>query len=417
MEDEKTSISRRVNSEKTKQSSESTQGHERSGALRRRKFLQGIGFVGLTDIRNLRRLKSNEDDRVQRIGRWTHTNPGEVQKGAFPEREPEYYTISREKWAEVETTDNGRRRVSDLLAKKYRPSMFSVGVTEITHNNIRQRAINVGYIIIKHPDGTTSKPDAPFEVFKRDVPDQVSGTAGRGTENETTRDNIPVRTLKMTDYPEAYYKYRYDSIPAGCYFSTEMDPAGNHRWATVGTPANKNSNGNPVLVTTGHTFDANNDGSPEVVDLHQDDPGWYDWVGNPYVVKSQTTDYDVAIVDVENDSRSSQKKIAANDGNAYDPIRGILSRQWFLDNIGAQIEKQGAATGRVDATVDTVGDTWVKVDADKSQKGDSGGPYFDGGCGFDSCDFWIGAIHRSTVNGLQKGTLMEPIENNEDVTV
>lgn len=132
-------------------------------------------------------------------------------------------------------------------------------------------------------------------------------------------------------------------------------------------------------------------------------------------------DYDMAIVGIDASDRGVERDLANNSGGykGYD-ITGSVSKQYLSDHLGMELDKQGSSTGTVTGTVQEVGSTWLKLKAPESKSGDSGGPYYDPDCDFDSCTAEIAAIHRGITDGdnnIRKGTLMESIENSEDVTV
>lgn len=394
----------------------------------RRRFIKNLTALGVTgpaiagaSKNALADVDYDPENEVLRVQKWVHTNHEEVVNGAFPERKPVYYTISREKWARVEAANNAANKIRRQLASQFDRSSFTVGVHKTIDNGHRRRGINVDYITVEHPDGTISEPDVSFEQFRVAVPDYVTGTAGLGTKHETTITDIPVSVSDSTETLEAYYTSRYDNVPGGCYY--EVDPvAGWISYGTTATPA-KNSNNNPVLVTCGHNFDQTGDGTTEATELHQDaydGQYYYNFVGDVNQFNNDP-DFDMAIVGVDASDRGVVWDLANNSGGykGYD-ITGVVSKQYLSDNIGMELEKQGSETGTVTGTVEEVGSTWMKLQASKSGDGDSGGPYYDAGCDFDSCTAQIAAVHRGTTdsdNNMRKGTLMESIENSTNITV
>jgi len=399
----------------------------------RRRFLRTLAALGVSgpalrasSQEAIAELNYDPGDEVLRVAGWTHTNHKDVKQGAFPEREPIYYTIPRKKWVTVETADNAARALENKLRKKLGPDGISVGVEIVSDKGQDKRGIVVEHVSVKHPDGSTFEPGISFDNLTESVPSYVDGTAGKGTKYETTIDQIPVKVKKITEIPEVkgeYYTNKYDHIPGGCYHET--DPvAGYTTYGTVGTPAKKKSNNDPVLIASGHNFDHNNDGTLDASELHQpeagDDLDFVGWVDEA----NADPDLDWAMVGFDS-GRAIEWDMAADAGGYKNhEINGIRSRQYLNDNMGMDLKKQGTKTGTQIGAVRKLGSTWVKIDdAADSQKGDSGGPYYDTTTeyydGFEITAAKIAAIHRGTADsdGLRKGTLMESVEDAAGVTI
>lgn len=398
----------------------------------RRRFLQTLATLGVAGPalnsatqKALANLDYDPDHEVPRIKKWVHTNHEEVKKGAFPRREPVYYTISRDKWARVETAENAARRLEERLGNEFNSKSFSVGVRLGRNDGYQRREVVVEHITVERPNKPKLEPSMSFETLRDSVPSRVSGTAGAGSKYETTWEDIPVSVEQVTEKPERAENYSsyYDLVPGGCYHETES-VSGYVGFGTLGTPAKKNSDNSPILVTCGHTFENDDDGTLEKNEVHQDT---YEGGISPnfvgYVNQFQSQpDFDMATVGLDGGSRGIKWDMAANGGNykGYD-INGAISRQYLNDNLGTTLEKQGSSTGTVNGDVKEVGSTWVKIDATNSAVGDSGGPYYetthDPSLDYTSCE--IAAIHRGTTDddNLQKGTLMESIEGTANITV
>lgn len=401
-----------------KKSNERRTVNKRTRLSSRRRFLQGLGAAGL-GVGFSEGALAEEDEKVRRVEKYVHTNHEEVIHGAAPIREPKYYYISRERWARVESAHNAAERIEKRLAKKFDPQSFSVSV-QLTNDSTggRRRGVSVEFITVENPDGSVIEPNTTFGTFSQELPDRVTGVAGRKTEHETEIQDIPVEVEKITEYPEVYFSTKYDDVPAGAHCQTEP-VAGFIYNGTTGTPAT-NSTSENVLVTCGHNYDLNNNGTLNASELHQDDYNYYngDFVG--YVDSYDADpDYDMAIIGIDASNRDVQWDIANNSGGVRGyQIYGILAKDYLKDNLGETLYKQGSATGNVTGSIEKVGSTFIKIDASNSSGGDSGGPYYDYGCSIGGCSSYIAAIHRGTAgDGLQKGTLMESIEDNENVTV
>ena len=111
--------------------------------------------------------------------------------------------------------------------------------------------------------------------------------------------------------------------------------------------------------------------------------------------------------------------LAANGTNSYrsENIGGSVGYDWLKDNewTGADIDRQGRATGVQDGDLKGVGATHFDTDA-TSNLGDSGGPHYRK-VGGDTVD--IAGTHMGTPSGTtdSRATIMDKIEARWDISV
>lgn len=400
----------------------------------RRRFVRTLASLGVTGgaltgaaqdaIAN---LDYDPEDEVLRVGGWKHTNHAEVKDGAFPEREPMFYTISREKWARVETARNAATTLERELKQRFDPRTVTVGVHMIPDDGGR-RGIRVEHVSVEYPNGNLRRPETPFEEFRKAVPTKVSGVAGAGTEHETRIDDIPVVVVQVTEKLQAgeCYGHKYDVVPGVCYFQTDSFN-GRISQGTIATPAKTNDDNSPVLVTAGHNFDGDDDGNwdPEFGELHQPERGLnhsQNFVG--FLDQGHNEpDVDWATVGIDS-SRGVEFDMAEQDGGYKDhEIQGIRSHTWLDDHMDANLKVQGATTCTEVASPESLGATWVELhDVIETKEGDSGGPYYHTQTehtsdGFEITAAYVAAVHRGTPDDRSKGTLMETVEFAAGITV
>lgn len=383
----------------------------------RRRFLQtlaglGVSGAGLNYMSKdaLADLTDDPESEVPRLGYLEHTNHDEVEAGtAAPNREPIYYTISRDKWRVVETAHDASARVHELLKSAYGTSNFRTGVTTVTRGHQRQKAVHVDYVVQRDADGNVvSEPPVPVDTVRDALPATVTGTAGDG-KFETEVQGIPVivekRELEQRGtsggaYSGFYYDYNYRPVPGGAAYKNEAEGS----ICTMGTPAYDNERNAYVMVTAGHCMTSSGQ------DIHQ--PDTYNQVGNStseFLDRDDET-FDAGVISL---SADHTYKFASNNGdNEYSitPIYGTLSWTTIKDNEGDSsysMMYRGAKSGHVDTYIEKADSNenyfWLENDSDG---GDSGGPMyhvrFSGGDG------------RAYIGGVVEGSYYSPKDGDID---
>lgn len=92
------------------------------GRRRMLKTLGSIGIAGMTIPYISEGVLANIDlkDQIPFVEKLVHENPQNIKEGAIPNRSPIWDTISREKWVQVEATNNAMRKVE----KSYRARLI-----------------------------------------------------------------------------------------------------------------------------------------------------------------------------------------------------------------------------------------------------------------------------------------------------
>jgi len=240
------------------------------------KTLSGIGVsagaLRYMSKETLAQLTDDPKDRVPRLYGWKLKNPGEYNGRSRlenpPEREPEYYTIPRDKWVRVQTAHNAAEKLSRLLQEEYysegHSGIIDPAVTAITRGQKPQKAVVANYIReIGTNDRIISEPTITKEELEELVPDEMSGKAGQGKYSETV-ESIPVTVdvikHKLTggcnQYDCAsgdYFDYKYEDsdgdhvVPSGCQMNVLNSGGGP---CTTGVRAWDGEK--LVMITAGH---------------------------------------------------------------------------------------------------------------------------------------------------------------------
>lgn len=198
----------------------------------RRRFMKTLSAIGVSGTTlnylsqdALAELTDDPKEEVPRLLAFEHTNQEELQQGAKegrsvkPTREPQFYTIPRDKWVTVETAHSAaekiRGRISKLGDSKEIPSSLenriAVGVSTVNDEKVVQ-------VYIKYPSwaqASRSSSKRELNRLRGLLPNSTSGTVGEGTNRETVT-NIPVLIDQTVVSELAFYEDEYRPIPGGC---------------------------------------------------------------------------------------------------------------------------------------------------------------------------------------------------------
>lgn len=366
---------------------------DRLTGMGRRRFLRNLTGLGVSGValehmskEALADVTDDPQEEVPRLSRLRHTNHDEVVAGtAPPEYEPVYYTISREKWAVVETAHDAAEKMDRLLSRLDSSGLLSAGVRTFTKDQRKQKGVHVRYHVQVNEDGEAVRtPDVSFEELKGNLPATVAGTAGEG-EHAVTIDDIPVELSRSEfnnlDHNDPsggasdnyYYDYVYRPIPAGAMVID--DNTG--ELGTIATPAYDYDLDEYVLTTVAHLTDVESGHSIEQpccsYYVGKSDKGSFSW-----------WDFDAATIDINTADHGSydvEYALADDDGNySLTPIYGTLVWDTIKDNEGNtsyNMQWQGAASGHHSDNyiVETNTDHYFWLD-DPGTGGDSGGPMY-----------------------------------------
>jgi hypothetical protein len=389
----------------------------------RRRFLQRAAEFGVSagalkylSQEAVEETMSDPDDEVLRLDSIVHTE--QKQPDQPPEREPQYYTISRDAWAEVESAHDARRQIEQQVATMGLDNSVVAMVETITTGQRRKKAVKVYATQVVQPDESLSEPTADVDAIRESIPATITGIAGRGTDHETAVKGIPVLVEPAWQRPQEYYTDDYGSdVPGGCHVDTEEgDTQPKH--STLGTPAYDGDYGGDVFVKDGHTYTKYGKRN----DCYQP---YYSQYGYDHIAVLNTNklkdweDYDASVLHPES-GINPRWELASNSGGFQDGgITGSLGRDRLVDeegNISYNIHHQGIISGDVYGPVTGVSDTLFATDTDNDY-GDSGGPHFRTRFDGSTPRYLIAGIHRGAYisgdpgsKGNSIATIMEEIE-------
>lgn len=403
----------------------------------RRRFLHNAANLGVSASAlqylsqdALAETMSDADDEVLRLDSIVHAEGTTKQPGQPPEREPQYYTIPRDAWVEVESAHDARRQIEQKVATLEPANPVLAMVETITTGQRRKKAVKVYAIQTINPNESPSEAEVDVDKLRELLPTSLTGTAGRGTDHATAVEGIPVIVSKAYQRLQ-YYNSDYGSeVPGGCRFATEpyesMYGSSPPNRGTLGTPAHDSDNNTDVLVTAGHLYTTYG----KRTEAYQPDYNQYgyDHIAELDADKIKDWDsYDAAVL-LPNDGITPQWKLAADSGGFQDGyIDGIFGRDRLVDeegNSSYHIHHQGVSSGNVDGPITGVSDTLFATDT-PNDGGDSGGPHFRTNFDGTTPRYQIAGIHRGDweydtdpgSDGDSIATIMQEIESQWNLTV
>ncbi len=345
---------------------------------------------------------------VPRIHGYERVNKQAIRdEGSPPEYEPIYEAISREKWVQVEAAHDARRHVEEQLSDLNPEPRVAVGWK--TKRGKPERAVIVEHEIQRTRNGINKRhPDIAFDKFsdliKDRFPEDITGTAGRGTDAETQVESIPLQIERVQGAElQTYYdhEYRTNGVPAGALIHNGTSKGG----ATVGPYMFDSNYGEWIFVTAAHVSNDSPNGK-----IYQNDPTGNDYFADVNGGKTKKDgSFDASVL--HNLQFGGAWNFAADSANTYQGpmIDGVQSKTGLKDmEFNGTIYKQGIETGRSSGTVHNVGDDGFRNDCNEAN-GDSGGPYW---VEQSSGKTLVSGIHyKGTNGGFAYGTIMERIVN------
>jgi hypothetical protein len=404
----------------------------------RRRFLRDAANLGVsaTALQYLSQdalagTMSDPDDEVLRLDSIVHAEGTTKQPHQPPEREPQYYTIPRDAWVEVESAHDARRQIEQQVAAMRSTGPVLAMVETITTGQRRKKAVKVYATRIVHPDRSTTEPAVDVEELRETLPATVTGIAGRGTDSATTVEGIPVIVTQARQRPQ-YYTDDYDSdVPGGCAFETEpYDPISGDssppNQGTLGTPAYDSDNNSDVLVTAGHLFKYFGKRT-EAYQPYYNQYGYDHIAGVDGDKVKDWDDFDAAVLLPES-GINPRWKLASDSGGFQDgDITGTLGRDRLVDeegNSSYNIHHQGRTSGDEYGPITGVTD-WLFATDTPNDGGDSGGPHFKTRFDGSTPRYLIAGIHRGEwkttddpgSSGDSIATIMQEIETQWNLSV
>jgi hypothetical protein len=357
----------------------------------------------------LAELTDDPTEEVPRLSTIEHVNHQEVvEENAPPKREPNFYTISRDKWAVVETAHDAKDKVNRMISSIPGTEHVKAGVTTITNNHRSEKAISVTRTVKDSPDSGKIAPEISEQELRDRLPASMSGTAGSDG-NKATIEDIPVIVETETMIGQGAYDRKYRPVPGGAQLD---DSLADGDWiGTSGTPAYNKEASKYDLVTAGHVVEY-------VEDIHQPNPGNKIGTRRDGKYDSQRDEnwdpgFDAGVINLGPD----KKYQLADDSGGYRDrhIVGVMGRDEIKDREGSswfELEKQGNKTGLKSGSIKKVYDVSFETGADNAM-GDSGGPHYketwDSNLGFWRVN--VAGIHYAGTGKRSRATMMQEIEN------
>jgi len=364
--------------------------------MNRRNFVKSLSAMGVSagalrymSKETLAKLTDDPRDEVPRLQamRRKHSNWQELEFPEKLEREPVYYTIPRDDWVRVESTQDAASRINKVVEKEFgKRGDIHVGASTVTDGHHAKKAVKV----VAGSD--------TIEELREKLPGNTNGEVGRGKHKEVVED-IPVVIKEVElvqhqhvcdDEPEGgddtYYDEDYNNVPAGA----EIDDGGGS--CTSGTPAWDFDRDELVMLTAAHCVEDLNsdDGDTAYEENHWntvDQPSGGTYMGPSDKLKFHWDDSeDIAtIVPAFASQPGPSYRLADADGGEDEPIWGTIGWDCIKDMEDNnapydQMFKQGRTSGRCAGEVTSAlegenghKDFWTDAWNDS---GDSGGPNF-----------------------------------------
>lgn len=366
----------------------------------------------------LKYLTGDPTDQVPRV-RAVRMGDEEVSEeppfpSAVPDRKVEYYTISRDKWIQVESAFDAAQRIQKKIDSEFRSKTQNIMAGVTTHGSNEQYVVTVKIERLSSVDiHTLPTPEQTLDRLKEILPDEAVGQANTSAspsphqadidvESATVVEDIPIeyefaiKTLEgcgveKCDWLEdgaGHYTsvYRQSGISVDGVFtgSAIQTPNRNGNWSgrcTLG-PRVRDSSGERMLFTNAHcVYDTDFESPLDAIGRLVGQPNEEYIIGE---VKSITHSgqMDAALIELNRSYYATNQLASKTAGEA----NGILSStvvglDYLKDNTRTPICRQGARSGRCEGRLyairDRLGGHRIEILRDYHDGGgNSGGPYF-----------------------------------------
>lgn len=346
----------------------------------KRRFLKVMSAIGVSagtlsaiTPSTLAKVTSDPEQEVPRLKYRIPTDDGV---------EHVYYTIPRDEWERQQAAyDAGRTLAREIAREENYPidlNELRVAVTT-TSGHTGQKAVHVEYqpTLSAASQSEISSDDQNRierrgERIEEELPNTVSGTAGKQAYNTTvedipvifeTNERLPSTTESTEVTPATHRKFHhdYDPILGGIRINT----------STACAPAEHPDYGD-VLIGSGHAFDEN-----EEVEMRTETVGTVEEaVEDEWTGVYSKRDYALIDVDPSNDTSGS---LADDNGSSRMQIAGSVGKDYIEDIEGGseEVHLQGTVTGLDSGTVHSIDvfNNNFRTRSDRSG-GDSGGPHY-----------------------------------------
>lgn len=410
--------------------------------MSRRRFVETLAGIGLSTeaVRHMTKeklanLTGDPADEVPRIGGLRQPDDNKSPPFTDPaDREPVYYTISKDKFIKVETAfdaskrlqkkvnrldDSGLVHTSVQIGDKEGRDEYTVNVNKVTKlpSNAPLNAKNISPSAAANLNQAQTA-NVSLDKLRGELPDTVYGKAGYDGLSVGEREEIEINfsesvemideTCQVTDGSNTRFyedKFRYGDtsvagkrVPTGC--KIHIDPEGHHSVLTVGPRIWKNKNSPEPsflgFLTSAHGTFENEDPTNGVGrTVVQGDPGgwWPPWegvdnrIGEVHEVHHEDMQdvpfpTDFALIKPDEEPWAGAKLASQGNSTTNGSLSSTRIGKDYLKDKEGPLHKQGYRTGRCTHTIHTIVERDNSVDQIYVYKdnwdgsGNSGAPYW-----------------------------------------
>lgn len=393
----------------------------------RRRFLNTLAGMGLSagavnhmNKDQLERLTGDPTDEVPRLAylEWPEGFDPDAPEfsGPLPDREPVYYTISRDRWTVIESAFDAAKRLNNKIEDLDDSGLINTSVQIADNGKADEYTVNVDRVIKarKSPesgpgtlsmssvesDPNTETPDVSLDELMGELPERAYGQAGDDEFSTAARDDIEINFTESVEWEEdepcdsdadsrSFYTdvYRYGSnsrlIATGCHIRVGL--FGRHGNPTLGPRVSPESGGSSGFLTSAHaTFDQDDENpiAGQGRKVHQGGAGAYlDRIGEVAKLRDHRdprepghrSELDAAFIEITQADLIAGSRLASE---TNDTTNGRLSgirigrdrikdKDYGGDIDGGTVYKQGHRTGRCSHMVRTYAANDDPDDADR----------------------------------------------------
>ncbi|MFC7114777.1 hypothetical protein ACFQH2_07075 [Natronoarchaeum sp. GCM10025703] len=406
---------------------------------------------------DLEDLTGDPTDEVPRVKAFRVQNPEDWEEPPYPDellpREPEFYTISRDKWIEVETARDAASRFQEQIDSLDSTGLVTAGITRTTRGQHTKYAVSVSVqkrvpaekrravesVSELEDDSAVQTPDITADELKATLPDQATGTVGETKDTSYTVENIPVEFSEGYVSEEAcedvtcewrpertHFNEEYrltdrwnEGIPGGCQIQP-MGDSTSFRRATLGLRLYDPDEYTMYMATAAHTAIADGEDSDDAIGREILQPYGGDPIGEIKRVWYHSSDDDVeSPIDIAlmepSGTMEARSELAGNNGEISGDLSGDIVAEDDLVDHFPDVCTQGIRSGRCRKEINRITDDGeLEIFRTYTEgSGNSGGPYFVE----DGDDLLPAAIHRAGDDYLGYGTYIGNIEQELDMEV
>lgn len=351
--------------------------------MSRRRFTQNLVGLGISQ----KAVEGLEQDELSNI---THNPEAQIpilegyrtvrtKSGKIAGREPEYGTVSRDRWERLLSTQDALERVGHLLKEEFGREDSRIS---LVFTGMNDSPTEFGVEVHTNYEGEASDRRKTREGLENLLPTSVTGNVDKDN-IETHREGIPVKVVESDVRSTAYLGENHADIPGGAPIETETD-SGNET-GTITAVFNDNYDGYGWVTAT-HVVDESVD---DIVYQRTDNDS--STSEDPFGIVRETVfeqngEIDCAFIDTDpNQDENWAFYIAEPDYSDPRDIytQGIITDQKLRNNTDGSytVYMQGSSSGRTQTVVigtkaNWTGDVYGVITEAPAEGGDSGGPIF-----------------------------------------